>query len=158
MTSKYQVTLISSSVEETLRIVERAAVKCSAVFAEGLTKPALNGWVPLEPEPATSAYIDLEAALAAVQEATLTYTGVEQEVVAIIEQQLLKHAPKTYADYLERAHNALSYSAATISQEQDQDLSVRAHSSRSKSAVNQLNGLASTSNELLAHLAQNLND
>lgn len=145
-------TLISASVEETLRVLSNAAAKGSAVFADGLAKPVMNDWIQLEAESATSAYIELEAALAAVQSATQAYTGVELEVVNTLEQWLAEHSLTSYAEYLERAHNAVSYSLATINQAPD--LSVRAHASRSVSAQRQLTGIAKMSDELLACIAQ----
>ncbi|HCF2447040.1 TPA: hypothetical protein NIA45_004709 [Pseudomonas aeruginosa] len=145
-------TMISSSIAETLRMVSAAASKGSAVFAEGLGKPVMDEWIQLEAEPATKAYIDLEAALEAVQSATLVYTGVEREVVNILEQWLAEHSQMSYAEYLERAYNSLSYSLATINQ--DPDLTARAHAGRAGSAQRQLNGIGKTSDELLACVAQ----
>lgn len=144
--------LICASVEETLRVVSKAAAKGSAVFADGLAKPVMDDWLLLEAEPATSAYIDLEAALAAVESATQAYTGVELEVVNTLEQLLAEHSLSSYAGYLERSHNAISYSLATINQAPD--LTVRAHASRSGSAQRQLTGIAKMSDELLACIAK----
>jgi hypothetical protein len=140
--------LICTSVVETLRVVSKAADKGSAVFSDGLAKPVMDDWLLLEAEPATSAYIELEAALAAVESATQAYTGVELEVVNTLEQLLAEHSMSSYAGYLERSRNAISYSLATI--DQAPDLTVRAHAGRSGSARRQLTGIAKMSAELLA--------
>lgn len=149
-------TLISASVEETLRVVISASAKGSAVLAEGLDKPVMDDWIQLEAEPATKAYIDLDAALEAVQAATLVYSGVELEVVNTLEQWLAGRSQMSYAEYLERAHNALAYSLATINQAPD--LTARAHASRAVSAQRQLNGIGQTSSELLASVSQYCNE
>lgn len=141
-------TLVCVSIGETLRVVSKAAAMGSAVFADGLAKPVMGDWIQLEAESAAAAYIDLEAALAAVQSATQAYTGVELEVVNTLEQLFAEHSLSSYAGYLERSHNAISYSLATI--DQAPDLTVRAHAGRSGSAQRQLAGIAKMSNELLA--------
>jgi hypothetical protein len=99
--------LICASVKETLRVVSKAADKGSAVFADGLAKPVMDDWILLEAESAAAAYIDLEAALAAVQSATQAYTGVELEVVNTLEQLLAEHSLSSYAGYLERSHRRI---------------------------------------------------
>lgn len=144
------------SVEETLRIAGGAAAKFSSVIAECLTKPVVSGWIPLEAEPATAtyaAYLDLKAAIDAIQSATFAYICYEPEVAPAIEQQLFKNAPKTYFEYLQHAREAFHQSQPAICKRDGDDL-VLVHPSSSKSAVNHMNGLVNLTNEMMACVAR----
>ncbi|HHK0379378.1 TPA: hypothetical protein ACQQJB_003551 [Pseudomonas aeruginosa] len=122
-------------IQDAIRQVIVACTKGNELFAAESDKPAVNGWIQLDPAAATKAHIEMEAALQAVRSIT---------------PQLPSDALVDLHQYLDRAENGLEYSLATINAESDDQ--VKAHASRAQSARNQLAGLITLSESIAQSL------
>ncbi|MEA8592194.1 hypothetical protein PZT57_26470 [Pseudomonas aeruginosa] len=122
-------------IQDAIRQVIVACTKGNELFAAESDKPAVNGWIQLDPAAATKAHIEMEAALQAVRS---------------IAPQLPSDALVDLHQYLDRAENGLEYSLATINI--DSGDYVKAHASRAQSAQHQLAGLITLSESIVKRL------